>query len=197
MYQICRWLNRRLLGFSKIKCDATCERKAVRGESGVISLIPKLCGNFALGAKLLLGLTPGATCKQHNLYLCSVSIVLMRGVSCLHWCNFWPLLSVTVLLSSAELTSALLMHTHDLSTGTHSSWHADYWQPLARCLTDLYIMADTDRAVTLQPCLLTGLSRLTSLAFELTLTEVDDLQYDDLPQLELPELRELSIAKHR
>ncbi|CAK0787110.1 hypothetical protein CVIRNUC_010326 [Coccomyxa viridis] len=53
-----RWLNKGLLGFSMIKCDATCKRKGVRGKSGIISLIPKLCGNFAPGTKLCLGLTP-------------------------------------------------------------------------------------------------------------------------------------------
>ena len=111
--------------------------------------------------------------------------------------QFLAAVCVTVLWWFAELTSALLMHTHDLSIGTHSSWHADYWQPLSSCLTDLYFRADSGRAVTLQLCLLAGLSRLTSLTFDLSPSEADELQYDDLPQLELPELRELSISENR
>ena len=103
----------------------------------------------------------------------------------------------TVLWCVAELTCALLTHTHDLSTGTHSSWHADYWQILSSCLTDLYLKVDAGHAEELQPCLLKGLSRLTFLKFELTYNDEPALQCDNLPQLELPELRHLDVGDNR
>ena len=56
---------------------------------------------------------------------------------------------------------------------------------------------DAGHAEELQPCLLKGLGRLTFLKFELTYNDEPALQCDYLPQLELPELRQLVVGYNR
>ena len=131
-----------------------------------------------------------AVCRQYQHYTC-VQICLLALMLLL------AAALVMVLWCVAELTCALLTHTHDLSTGTHSSWHADYWQTLSSCLTDLYLKVDAGHAEELQPCLLKGLSRLTFLKYELTYDDESGFQCDNFPQLDLPELRQLVVGYNR
>ena len=161
-------------------------------------MIPKLCGNIAPGTRLGLGLTPGAAYKQRK-------PPPLQTVSALHVCAGLPACTDATPGSCAcngavvfaELTCALLTHTCDLSTSTQTSWHADYWQTLSSCLTDLHLKVDAGHAEELQPCLLKGLSRLTFLKFELTYDDESGCQCDNLPQLELPELRQLVVGHNR